>query len=67
MDEEEKRSEPRALGHSDDQRVSDQEESAEMEKAWPVMAEDITLVLCKARGMFEGERSDCPYQILLLD
>lgn len=37
MDGEEKRSEHRALGHSDDQRGGDQEESAEMEKAWPVI------------------------------
>ena len=47
MNGEEKRSEHRALGHSDDQRVGDQEESAEMEKASPEMGVDITLVLCK--------------------
>lgn len=58
MDGEEKRSEHRALEHSDDQRVSDQEESAEMGKAWLVTGEDTTLVLCKAGGIFQGQRSD---------
>lgn len=67
VDGEEKSSEHRAPGHSDDQRVSDQEESAEIEKAWPVTGEDTTLVLCQARGMFQGQRSGCLYQILLLD
>lgn len=62
-----KRSEHRALGHSHDQSVGDQERSVETEKAWLVMEEDTTLVLCKARGMFQGQRSDCLYQILLLD
>lgn len=67
MDGEEKRSEQRAPGQSGGRRVGDKEQSAKMEKAWPVGGRITTAGLCKARGVFQGQRSDCLYPTLLLD